>query len=58
MQKQWNFILKYRFKKKVFDVIYQFFLRKHSANAVRSGFFNLRYVYVAIGRYLIHDMFM
>ena len=35
---KWNFILKYRFKK-LFDVLCQFSLRKHSAKAASRGFF-------------------
>ena len=38
MQKKLNFILKNIHLKKLFDVIYQFSLRKYSAKAVSSGF--------------------
>ena len=34
-----------KFSKRLFDVIYQFFLRKHSAKAISSGFFLCHKVY-------------
>ena len=38
MREEINFILKYIYLKKLFDVIYQFSLRKNSAKAVSSCF--------------------